>query len=918
MRFPNAIISAPPAPLYNYDDYVKVKRRDTQLVFQRVKEHLSKATDDFTRLQNARAKPTRIGPGSLVMILNQRRDGPMYKLTEKFLGPYRVLEHITGNKYKLENLATGEQVHEHLNHMKLARLTVEDDTPTPVPDNVLCDPTTVTPTSVSDMPSDTTPPHVFRRWSYSWLQHLRHQVTGEGRSAGVQVAVGVDTLDYGYEYMGVASASVHTPTTLRARHSLLTAAIRHKCGAAVGGVGGGKTETLTSLARAAGHHLATLTCTSYTPAQSLQSVVSGCVQGGYWLLLEDAHRLTPSALSRLAQYLHNVHYTKAHALKRCVIDGQEMKLVDSFSVFMTVTQEHSHATTSPDQAPSPCSLLNHPVTPHITSVTVCPPTTETLLEAVLLGRGFAVSSDYLQKARECFTQLGFLLPGTAPPALSRLVQATARVCCDIRSAVRGPSGITTDVAILRPNRLGHSGTTNVTGAEITQLKPVPGGESKSGADGKNLKETITDTAKPSSATSVRLQLPRSSQQLTDQEIVTQALYAVLTPLLSSRELEWHRVFTNIFDIEETVDNEGSSEDSEIEESVREVLLEWGYGSQEYLESRDNLEPGKGLISDINVGYFNKAHADKGNGCYDQVEITDVEESNGPGEQKSGTDRERIAKLSSHGASLLKAALHMYSILAIHHCCCITAPSGAGKSTVWKVLAESLNRLWRKESCESPQSSWRVSWRVLQCGAFTRSHLLGSWHDDGRVWRRGVLFTTLTEAQQCAGERWVVLVGPFLPSLQAALAPLCQPSPVFKDEALHQVFLGPHVRIILELNHEEDLTPQVRASGSRRGLQQSLHKADYIYGESVTNPAPHPPNWTAASHVLCPVLVLKSEAMGVEAAAGEAVRRLARSIPLLRRPQEAAEARSTLAQGLLNLHLPPTSLAGFKELPRLLQ
>nr|XP_045605968.1 uncharacterized protein LOC123763064 [Procambarus clarkii] len=94
MRFPNAIISSLPAPLYNYDDYVKVKRRDTQLVFQRVKEPLSKASDEFTRLQNTHAKPTRIRPGPLVMILNQRRDGPMYKLTEKFLGLYRVLEHI--------------------------------------------------------------------------------------------------------------------------------------------------------------------------------------------------------------------------------------------------------------------------------------------------------------------------------------------------------------------------------------------------------------------------------------------------------------------------------------------------------------------------------------------------------------------------------------------------------------------------------------------------------------------------------------------------------------------------------------------------------------------------------------------------------------------------------------------------------
>lgn len=66
-------------------------------------------------------------------------------------------------------------------------------------------------------------------WSYSWVQHLRHQVVGEGRGSGVQVAMGVDTMDYGYEYMGVSSASVTTPTTVMAQHCLLTAAIRNKC-----------------------------------------------------------------------------------------------------------------------------------------------------------------------------------------------------------------------------------------------------------------------------------------------------------------------------------------------------------------------------------------------------------------------------------------------------------------------------------------------------------------------------------------------------------------------------------------------------------------------------------------------------------------------------------------------------------------
>ena len=70
---------------------------------------------------------------------------------------------------------------------------------------------------------------VCSRCAYSWLQLLRHHITGERRSAGVQVSVGVDTLDYGYEYQGVATAAVPTPTTLRARYALLTAAARNKC-----------------------------------------------------------------------------------------------------------------------------------------------------------------------------------------------------------------------------------------------------------------------------------------------------------------------------------------------------------------------------------------------------------------------------------------------------------------------------------------------------------------------------------------------------------------------------------------------------------------------------------------------------------------------------------------------------------------
>ncbi|KAK4312552.1 hypothetical protein Pmani_016019 [Petrolisthes manimaculis] len=197
------------------------------------------------------------------------------------------------------------------------------------------------------------------KFYYEWIQHLRHRVVGSGRTAGVEVAAGMENVDYGYEYVGVTAPPTLTPATLRTRHALLTAAATHRCGVAVGAVGEGKTETLRGLSRAAGQHLASLTCSARTPAQSLYSVISGGVQGGFWLLFEEAALLPPALLQCLAQCLHNIRYTKLNALRRCRIDGQEMKLVDSFSLFLTVTSP-------PDPIVAPhCPLLASPLpSPH--------------------------------------------------------------------------------------------------------------------------------------------------------------------------------------------------------------------------------------------------------------------------------------------------------------------------------------------------------------------------------------------------------------------------------------------------------------------------------------------------------------------------------------------------------------------------
>ncbi|XP_042865646.1 uncharacterized protein LOC122249110 [Penaeus japonicus] len=654
--------------------------------------------------------------------------------------------------------------------------------------------------------------------SYSWLQHLRHVITGEGRGAGVQVSVGVGQLDYGYEYMGVSPATIPTPTTLKAHHGLITAAIHNRCGVAVGSVGGGKTETVKGVARAAGQHLAMLTCSDRTPAQSLQHVVCGGVQGGYWLLLEDADLLPPTLLSRLSQYAHNIYQAKVNALKRGVIDGQEMNLVDSFTLFMSVTSQDDATVTSP------YPLLNHPITPHLTSVSVCPPTLNTLLEAMLIGRGFSLSQEYLQKARTCFVQLTNLLDVTPPTSLARLVQATARVSCDIRHVLQTKKK-------MKENEISKEDSPKTETSVENGEEDVPQDE-----------EWERDAASASSsAVFLWTRHPGDSEARSDEDIVTQALYAVISPLLSEKEDLWRREFNKIFELEDADDHKGSPGTCDLEVAVKQVLLEWGYGDED----------------DSFLGGESKP-------AYEMPDGSDIIKATQEGQQMIAEDtaneKETEGVPKEEGNKETEEMLGK-SIQSRFEDTLATSP---------QVLAEALNRLWEKKPKEGNDGpSGGVSWRVLQCGAFTRDHLLGHWDEERRMWEKGVLHHTLTESLQSPGERWLVLVGPFTQDVLKSVAHLCHASPTFKDEALNQVILGEDVRIIIEQCEEKNLISHVR--------------------------------------VRCPVLKLPTEEMTASRAAGRAMKRLLKVLPHLQGQSELSEARALVAEGLVNLELPQTSL-----------
>ncbi|KAK7051686.1 hypothetical protein SK128_023316, partial [Halocaridina rubra] len=241
---------------------------------------------------------------------------------------------------------------------------------------------------------------------------------------------------------------------------------------------------------------------------------------------------------------------------------------------------------------------------------------------------------------------------------------------------------------------------------------------------------------------------------------------------------------------------------ELEETVKQVLLEWGYGKETMINLREKvLEKQDSCPSDIAM-----------------IPQDDQEETT-----------------------------------------CVTM----------RVLCESLNRLWKGETSERREAeSWSVSWRVLQCGSLTPSHLLGSWDPKGTKWRKGVLFKALTEAQNMQGERWLILVGPFSPPLLTVLNYLCQPSPTFTDEALHQVILGQHVRIILEVEDEEQLTPKLR--------------------------------------VRCPILRVCVENMDTLRITKRAIQHMITDLHLLQTQEIVNDLTAMLKEGLASLSLPKTS------------
>ncbi len=114
-RLPYSVLLKEEDPIYNFDDYVRVRGTDFQKIYKRVSHNIADSKSAMNESQWSTASQKIIVVGDLVYHLIQAVKN---KLAPRFEGPYRVIDYDKGNKVKLRHLTTLETKLAHLDHLK--------------------------------------------------------------------------------------------------------------------------------------------------------------------------------------------------------------------------------------------------------------------------------------------------------------------------------------------------------------------------------------------------------------------------------------------------------------------------------------------------------------------------------------------------------------------------------------------------------------------------------------------------------------------------------------------------------------------------------------------------------------------------------------------------------------------------------
>ncbi len=114
-RLPYLFLLKEEEPIYNFDDYVRLRGTDFQKIYKKVSNTIAESKSIMNEYQWNTASQKLIVIGDIVYL---KVHEPKHKLAPRFEGPYRVIDYDKGNKVKLRHLTTLETKLAHLDHLK--------------------------------------------------------------------------------------------------------------------------------------------------------------------------------------------------------------------------------------------------------------------------------------------------------------------------------------------------------------------------------------------------------------------------------------------------------------------------------------------------------------------------------------------------------------------------------------------------------------------------------------------------------------------------------------------------------------------------------------------------------------------------------------------------------------------------------
>ncbi|OAF71285.1 Axonemal beta dynein heavy chain 17 [Intoshia linei] len=221
--------------------------------------------------------------------------------------------------------------------------------------------------------------------AFLWLSQLRHRWDESAKDCFINICDA--QFQYSHEYLGNTPRLVITPLTDRCYITLTQSLHLIMSGAPAGPAGTGKTETTKDLGRAIGIMVYVFNCSEQMDYKSVANCYKGLAQSGAWGCFDEFNRISVEVLSVVAVQVKSIQDAIRNKKKRFVFMGEEISLVPTVGIFITMNPGYAGRTELPENLKAlfrPCAM----VVPDFELICEIMLVAEGFMDARLLARKF--------------------------------------------------------------------------------------------------------------------------------------------------------------------------------------------------------------------------------------------------------------------------------------------------------------------------------------------------------------------------------------------------------------------------------------------------------------------------------------------------------------------------------------------------